>query len=123
MDTIKDIAVKAQHYYECYQLWQVDSPRTPSPHNRTTVASPPIQARMPKSHLQLQEKDRIILMKLGACFLCCQQGHWAIECPVKERLRVRSRTSGREGKEPGRTEIKKEVVSRELPVDMESESE
>jgi len=46
-----------------------------------------------------------------------------MECPAKERLGVRSRMPGRERKEPGRTEIKKEVVSRELSIDMESESE
>jgi len=46
-----------------------------------------------------------------------------MECPVKERLEVRSKTSGRDRKEPGRIEIKKEVVSRELSIDTESEAE
>ena len=64
----------------------------------------------------------MILMKLSTCFLYHQQGHWAMECPVKERLGVRSRIPERERKEPGRMEIKK-VVSRELSIDMESEAE
>jgi len=44
----------------------------------------------------------MILIKLRVYFLCCQQGHRARECPVKERLGVRSRTPGKERKELGR---------------------
>jgi len=65
----------------------------------------------------------MILIKLDTCFLCYQQEYQAIECPVKGRLRVRSKMLGREGKEPGRMEFKKEVVIRELPVDIELELE
>jgi len=62
-------------------------------------------------------------MKFGVCFLCRQQRHRAIECPTRERLGVRSKTPERDRKEPGRMEIKKEVASGELLIDMESESE
>ena len=46
-----------------------------------------------------------------------------MECPAKERLGVRSRMPGKEGKELRRMEIKKEIASRELPDDTESEEE
>ena len=42
---------------------------------------------------------------------------------MKERLGVRKRSPGRDRKEPEKTEIKKKVVSRELFVNIESESE
>jgi hypothetical protein len=57
--------------------------------------------------------------------LCHRQGHIQKDCPEKEHLGIKpasqSATSWR--KEPGKVEIKKEVVDREMPVEDESESE
>jgi len=65
----------------------------------------------------------MILIKLSAYFLYRQQEYQVIKCPIKERLGVRSRMPEKERKELEKIEIKNEVVSRELSINMKSKKE